>query len=30
MRLAAHSMPLMKPLLAQALGVSEELPESAR
>lgn len=30
MRLAAHSMPLMKPLLAQALGVSDELPESAR
>lgn len=30
MRFAAHSMPLMKPLLAQALGVSEELPVSAR
>jgi 2-octaprenylphenol hydroxylase len=30
MRLAAHSMPLMKPLLEKALGINDTLPESAR
>jgi 2-polyprenylphenol 6-hydroxylase len=30
MRLAAHSLPLMKPLLEKALGVNDTLPESAR
>lgn len=30
MRLAAHSMPLIKPLLGQALGADGELPVSAR